>query len=66
MDRDKRRAILRQMETFLLDEENPYIQMLWKSWIYLVSDQVKTEAGPFVTPPSLSTVLKYEHLWLEK
>jgi peptide/nickel transport system substrate-binding protein len=66
LDRDKRRAILRQIEAFLLTEENPYIQMLWKSWIYLVSDRVKTEAGPFVTPPSLSTVLKYEHLWLEK
>jgi len=38
-DRDKRRAILRQMEAFLLNEENPYIQMLWKSWIYLVSDR---------------------------
>lgn len=66
VDRDKRRAILRQMEAFLLTEENPYIPMLWKSWIYLVSDKVKTEAGPFVTPPSLQTTLKYEHLWLEK
>jgi len=66
VDRDKRRALLRQMEAFLLTEENPYIQMLWKSWIYLVSDQVKTEAGAFVVPPSLQTALKCEHLWLEK
>jgi peptide/nickel transport system substrate-binding protein len=66
VDREKRRTMLRQMEEFLLTEENPYIQMLWKPWTYLVSDQVKTEAGPFVTPPSLQTVLKFEHLWLEK
>ena len=54
------------MEAFLLTEENLYIQMLCKSWAYLVSDQVKTEAGPFVTPPSLQTAHKNEHLWLEK
>jgi peptide/nickel transport system substrate-binding protein len=66
VDREKRRGILRQMEAFLLTEENPYIQMLCKSWAYLVSDKVRTEAGPFVTPPSLQTVHKNEHLWLEK
>jgi len=66
VDRDKRRALLHKMEAFLLTEENPYIQMLWKSWIYLVSDKVHTEAGPFVVPPSLQTALKCEHLWLEK
>jgi peptide/nickel transport system substrate-binding protein len=66
VDPDKRRAILHQMEAFLLNEENPYIQMLWKSWIYLVSDKVRTEAGPFVVPTSLQTALKCEHLWLEK
>jgi peptide/nickel transport system substrate-binding protein len=66
VDREKRRGLLRKMEEFLLTEENPYIQMLWKSWIYLVSDKVRTEAGPFVVPPSLTTVLKCEHLWLEK
>jgi peptide/nickel transport system substrate-binding protein len=65
-EREKRRAILRKMEAFLLTEENPYIQMLWKSWTYLVSDKVRTEAGTFVTPPSLQTVHKNEHLWLEK
>jgi len=66
VDREKRRAILRKLEAFLLTEENPYIQMLWKPWAYLVSEKVRTEAGPFVTPPSLQTVHKYEHLWLEK
>jgi ABC-type transport system substrate-binding protein len=66
VDREKRRQILRQMETFLLTEEDPYIPILWKSWTYLVSDRVHTEAGAFVTPPSLQTVHKNEHLWLEK
>ena len=66
VDRQKRRQILRQMETFLLTEEDPYIPILWKSWTYLVSDKVRTEAGAFVTPPSLQTIHKNEHLWLEK
>jgi hypothetical protein len=66
VDRDKCRALLHQMEAFLLNEENPYIQMLWKSGSYLVSNQVKTEAGAFVVPPSLRTALKCEHLWLQK
>jgi ABC-type transport system substrate-binding protein len=66
VDREKRRQILRQMETFLLTEEDPYIPILWKSWTYLVSDRVRTEAGAFVTPPSLQTIHKNEHLWLEK
>src|SRR5215831_20984690 len=35
-DREKRRALLRKMEAFLLAEENPYIPMLYKSWTYLV------------------------------
>ena len=66
VDREKRRQILRNMEEFLQTEEDPYIQMLWKPWTYLVSDKVRTEAGPFVTPPSLQTIHKNEHLWLEK
>jgi peptide/nickel transport system substrate-binding protein len=66
VDREKRRQLLRKIEAFLLTEENPYIQMLCKPWAYLVSDKVRTEAGPFVTPPSLQTVHKNEHLWLEK
>jgi peptide/nickel transport system substrate-binding protein len=66
VDRDKRRQLLRQMESFLLTEEDPYIQILWKSWTYLVSDKVRTEAGGFVTPPSLQTIHKNEHLWLAK
>lgn len=40
--------------------------ILWKPWTYLVSDKVRTEGGRFVTPPSLQTVHKNEHLWLEK
>jgi peptide/nickel transport system substrate-binding protein len=66
VDREKRRQILRRMEEFLLTVEDPYIMILWKPWTYLVSDKVKTEAGPFVTPPSLQTIHKNEHLWLEK
>jgi peptide/nickel transport system substrate-binding protein len=66
VDREKRRQRLRQMEAFLQTVEDPYIQILWKPWTYLVSDRVRTEAGAFVTPPSLQTVHKNEHLWIEK
>jgi peptide/nickel transport system substrate-binding protein len=66
LDREKRRQILRKMEQFLLTVEDPYIQILWKSWTYLVSDKVRTAAGPFVTPNSLQNILKNEHVWLEK
>ena len=65
IDRDKRRQILRQMENFLQTVEDPYIQLNWKPWVYLASDQVRTAAGPFVTPPTIQTVLKHEHWWLE-
>jgi peptide/nickel transport system substrate-binding protein len=66
VDREKRWQILRKMEAFLQTEESPYVEVLWKPWTYLVSDKVRTEAGPFVTPPSLQTVHKNEHVWLEK
>ncbi|MDH3599272.1 MAG: ABC transporter substrate-binding protein, partial [Candidatus Tectomicrobia bacterium] len=65
LDRDQRRGILRDMEKLLLTVEDPYIQLNWKPWVYLVRDQVQTAAGPFVTPPTIQTVLKHEHWWLE-
>ena len=66
LDRAKRTQILRQMEEFLLTEENPYVPINWKPWVYLVSNKLRTEAGPFVVPTSIQTTLKNEHLWLEK
>jgi hypothetical protein len=32
----------------------------------LVSDKVRTEAGPFIPARTVRTVLKQEHWWLEK
>lgn len=64
-DADKRKALLRQMETFLLTEECPYITLVWGRLFYFFSNQVRTEAGDFVTPPTIQTVLKQEHWWLE-
>jgi peptide/nickel transport system substrate-binding protein len=66
LDRDKRRQILRKMEEFLLTVEDPYIPINWKPWVYLVSNKVRTEAGPFVVPNSIQNILKNEHLWVEK
>jgi oligopeptide transport system substrate-binding protein len=64
LERDKRRQILRQMETFLFTVEDPYIPVNWKPWVYLASHKVQTEAGPFVVPNSIQTILKNEHIWL--
>jgi peptide/nickel transport system substrate-binding protein len=66
LDAAKRRAILRKMEHFLFAEENPYVPINWKPWVYLVSNKVKTAAGPFVVPNSIQNILKNEHLWLER
>ncbi len=66
VDRAKRRQILRQMEEFLFTVEDPYIQLLWAPSYYVVSDKVRTEAGPFVPAATLQVMLKHEHWWLEK
>jgi peptide/nickel transport system substrate-binding protein len=66
LDQDKRRQILRKMEAFLLAVEDPYIQLIWHPLFYFVSDKVRTEAGPFIVPETIQTVLKREHIWLEK
>jgi len=53
------------MEEFLLTVEDPYITGPWVPWFYFVSDKIRTAAGPFVTPETIQTVLKWEHVWLE-
>ncbi len=65
LDRDQRKQILRQMETFLLTQQCPYITLLWARLFYFVSNKVRTTAGPFVTPPTIQTILKQEHWWLQ-
>ncbi len=64
-DRDKRRGLLRTMEAFLLSVEDPYVQVSWVPWFYLVSDKLQTEKGPFIPAETIQTVLKWEHVWLE-
>jgi peptide/nickel transport system substrate-binding protein len=66
LDQAKRRQILRKMEDFLFTVEDPYIPLLWVPSYYLVSDKVRTEAGPFIPAPTVQIVLKQEHWWLEK
>jgi peptide/nickel transport system substrate-binding protein len=66
LDTVKRGQILRQMEAWLLTVEDPYIQVIWHPLFYFVSDKVRTEAGPFIVPETIQTVLKREHIWLEK
>ncbi len=64
LDQEKRRAILRRMEHFLLTEEDPYIQMQWVPWYYVINNRVTTEAGPYIPAETIQTALKWEHVWL--
>jgi peptide/nickel transport system substrate-binding protein len=66
LDQAKRQQILKKMEEFLFTVEDPYIQIIWHPLFYFVSDKVRTEAGPFIVPETIQTVLKREHIWLEK
>jgi peptide/nickel transport system substrate-binding protein len=66
LDTVQRGQILRKMEAWLLTVEDPYIQVIWHPLFYFVSDKVRTEAGPFIVPETIQTVLKREHIWLEK
>ncbi len=66
LDPDKRRQILRQMEEFLLTVEEPYVPLFWARRSYLISDKVRTEAGPFVPAATAQVMLKWDHVWLEK
>ena len=64
LDKEKRRAILRQMEHFLLTVEDPYVQMQWVPWYYVINNRVATEAGSYVPAETIQTALKWDHVWL--
>ena len=66
LNRDKRQQILRQMDEFLLNQEEPYVPLFWARRSYLVSDKVRTEVGPFMPAKTAQVMLKWEHVWLEK
>ncbi len=65
LNKEKRRAILRQMEQLLLTEEDPYIQMQWVPWYYVINNRVTTEAGPYIPAETIQTALKWDHVWLK-
>ena len=65
LDKEKRRAILRKMEHFLLTQEDPYIQMQWVPWYYVINNRVRTAAGPYIPAETIQTALKWDHVWLE-
>jgi peptide/nickel transport system substrate-binding protein len=66
LDPGTRRQRLRQMEAWLFTVEDPYIQLIWHPLFYFVSNKVRTEAGPFIVPETIQTILKREHIWLEE
>ena len=65
-DRDKRTAILRELEEYILDGRERYVQVQWVPVSWLTSDKIRTEAGAFVAPPSNQVILKWEHTWFEE
>jgi hypothetical protein len=65
LDREKRLQTLRAMEQMLL-EESPYVELFWARRNYVISDKIRTMAGAFVPSETIQTVLKWEHIWLEK
>ena len=64
-DLAKRKQILQEMEAILL-EESPYIELMWPTFFSIVSDKIRTEAGAYVPSQTRQTILKLEHMWLEK
>lgn len=66
LDKDKRLQTLRQMESLLINEENPYVELFWARRAYVISDKLKTMASAFVPAETIQTNLKWDHVWLEK
>lgn len=66
LDKEKRLQTLRQMESLLINEENPYVELFWARRAYVISDRLKTMAGAFVPAETIQTNLKWDHVWLEK
>jgi len=62
LDRTKRKAILREMEDFLLNEDpGGFIVLYWNNREWIVNHKVKN----FHIPPALFAQLKHEHLWCD-
>ena len=68
LDVGKRKTILKEMEQYLINVENPYIIWVWKppGSPYFVCDCVRTELGGYVVPDTIRTILKWEHVWVDK
>lgn len=65
LDKEKRLTTLRAMEQMLF-EDSPYVELFWARRNYIISDKLRTEVGAFVPSETIQTVLKWDHVWLEK
>ena len=65
-DVDKRKKLLREMETYLLEEDSPYVSWTWTPLFFIASDKIRTEAGTFVVPPTIRINMKQEHMWFQE
>jgi hypothetical protein len=63
----ERQKILRQMESLLLEgQRDANILIEWATNFNVMSDRVRTEAGAYVPPQTIQTILKWEHMWFEE
>lgn len=66
-DTIERQKILRQIETLLLEgQRDANILIEWATNFNVMSDKVRTEAGAYVPPQTIQTILKWEHMWFEE
>ena len=65
-DFEERKALLRKMEKYLIEVEDPYITWTWTPLFFIMSDKIRTAAGKYRAPDTIRTILKWEHIWLEE
>jgi peptide/nickel transport system substrate-binding protein len=61
-DQEKRKAIVQEVDDFLLTEDTPWVPLYWSRRLWIVDNSIKN----FRVPPSIQIGFKHEHLWLEK
>ncbi len=65
-DVERRIEILRKMEGFLFEVEDPYVTTNWQTSGTFVNNKIRTEAGAYIVSDTAQTINKWEHLWLEE
>ena len=61
-DREKRSALIQQIEDILLTEDTPWVGLYWQRYLWPVNNKIQN----FRAPPSGQVGFKHEHLWLKE